>query len=512
MNVIFIHYHLNRGGVTQVLAHHLRAILQLDSAERPKRLAVVFGGRSDGILEPLIADHPDLPVELANLPALDYDAEIPSDAVPLIEALPGWLQSQGYQPEETILHVHNHSLGKNAALRSTLHRLANEGYRLLLHIHDFAEDYRPTNYRALRDSLGEESFGSTYPQATQIHYAVLNRRDRSILSSAGTPEERLHWLPNPAPSFTNLPGPAEARRALEQQFPQLAGGEFWLYPVRGIRRKNLGEPLLWSVVASNLHVGFTLPPTNPVEIPHYTKWKQFAADLNLPCLFELGLHEQLGFQQLLAAADAILTTSVAEGFGLVFLEAFLAGKQLVGRDLPEITSDFKQAGLKFPFLSPTVRIPSAWFGRDAILQALRAVEVKLCRDYELPTDEQTEAQLTALCQTEAIDFSHLSSELQRSTIQHVTQDPKKRAELLHLNPAMEQAFYRKESEGAVQANANLIQQHYTLLQTGLRLREIYQQLLEISHPLPSEPLAHAELIRKAFLSPQRLFPIRLEES
>ena len=48
----------------------------------------------------------------------------------------------------------------------------------------------------------------------------------------------------------------------------------------------------------------------------------------------MGAPGGLEFFENLAAADAVATTSLAEGFGMVFLEAWLAGRPLVGRDLP----------------------------------------------------------------------------------------------------------------------------------------------------------------------------------
>ena len=43
---------------------------------------------------------------------------------------------------------------------------------------------------------------------------------------------------------------------------------------------------------------------------------------------------------MVACSEAIVTTSVAEGFGLGFLEPWVFGKSLCGRNLPEITGDF----------------------------------------------------------------------------------------------------------------------------------------------------------------------------
>ena len=54
-------------------------------------------------------------------------------------------------------------------------------------------------------------------------------------------------------------------------------------------------------------------------------------------------------------AKSIITVSVAEGFGLGFLEPWTFGKGLCGRNLPEITSDF--AELEFPSSNLYDRLP-----------------------------------------------------------------------------------------------------------------------------------------------------------
>ena len=44
-------------------------------------------------------------------------------------------------------------------------------------------------------------------------------------------------------------------------------------------------------------------------------------------------------------AASIINVSVAEGFGLGFLEPWSFGKSLCGRNIPDITSDFTQLGV-----------------------------------------------------------------------------------------------------------------------------------------------------------------------
>jgi glycosyltransferase involved in cell wall biosynthesis len=44
-------------------------------------------------------------------------------------------------------------------------------------------------------------------------------------------------------------------------------------------------------------------------------------------------------------ADMVITTSILEGFGFVYIEPWYAGTAVIGRDLPLVTEDFNKAGM-----------------------------------------------------------------------------------------------------------------------------------------------------------------------
>ncbi len=69
------------------------------------------------------------------------------------------------------------------------------------------------------------------------------------------------------------------------------------------------------------------------------------------------------FHALLTAAHALVTTSVAEGFGLAFLEPWLANRPLFGRKLPEVTEGNKKAGVNLASLY--TRLDVCWRGFSA---------------------------------------------------------------------------------------------------------------------------------------------------
>jgi glycosyltransferase involved in cell wall biosynthesis len=518
MKIAIAHYHLNRGGVTQVIANHLRS---LDAATEagPLRVALLYGGRKQDWPDDLASGLKNLDATLHTVEGLDYDTDAEARPDQLAQAMQSTLQQIGFTAEDSVLHVHNHNLGKNASLPGALHRLAVGGYPLLLHIHDFAEDYRPDNYGRLTKSLAIEDPADLaailYPQASHIHYAVLNGRDRNVLAGAGTDPNRLHYLPNPVAAFGDLPSREAARCKLAVHVPALEKGRFILYPVRGIRRKNLGETVLWSALAdADTHVGVTLAPLNPVEQRSYEMWKGLAGQLKLRCHFEVGTLDGVGFYDNLAAANAILTTSVAEGFGMVFLESWTAGRALVGRDLPEITADFVQAGVDLGLLYSALRVPLAWVGMDAFRDSMRGcyMRVRPAFGLSVPTNDAFDAELQRVVADDEVDFACLEMALQRQVVERVCRDGAGRDMLLERNPALKTGLscMETDSDGRVSANASVVRDVFSLRASGQRLLQLYASSVASPRTDQLGPPASGRAILDAFLSLSRLQPLRVE--
>lgn len=510
MDLAIIHYHLNRGGVAGVIAGHLRALAAAPAEARPARVAILYGGRREGWPDGLPAELAPLPVELRAVPELDYDDGRPARPEALAAKLRAALAELGFAADSTILHVHNHALGKNVSLPGALGRLADEGYRLLLQIHDFAEDLRPAMYARLRETL--DLGDALYPQGAGIHYATLNRRDAGILERAGMEPRRVHLLPNPVFDLGELPPRERVREKLAARRGVPADAPLLVYPVRGITRKNLGEMLLWSAATERrAWFALTLPPLNPVEKPLYEHWKRLAAELQLACAFEIGAADGLEFAESLAAADRFLTTSLAEGFGMAFLETWLAGRPLVGRDLPKITADFARAGLRFPGLVPALYVPIDWVGRDAFCEMFVRAYRQTLTAYNRPT--QIETVLRHKCELlidhERINFGALDAALQEQVIRRVHATPAARAKLLEWNPILHLAATPSDDaeRQLVERNAAAAREHYSLAACGARLTNLYQQLA--AEAARREPPLAAETILETFLDLRRFRPLRV---
>ncbi len=123
MKLAVIHHHLNRGGVTQVIANHLRALDTQMTAPARLPVALLSGGRCEGWQQDLTDELRQLDVTRYTIPELDYDDVRPGSG-DLLAQLRSTLQACACPPQETVLHVHNHSLGKNKALIPALTALA----------------------------------------------------------------------------------------------------------------------------------------------------------------------------------------------------------------------------------------------------------------------------------------------------------------------------------------------------------------------------------------------------
>ncbi len=516
MLIAIVHYHLSRGGVTQVIANHLRA-LQLQAGDLDQlRVVILHGGRQDGWSDRL-PDVPTLEYTVRAIAGLDYDDQ-PRDSDDLAGAVQSALYEMGGSPQSTVVHVHNHSLGKNPTLPSALYRLAEDGWPLLLHLHDFAEDFRPDNYRRLTGANGRktpaETISAIYPTASHVHYAVLNQRDAGILSTAGIDPAQLHVLPNAVGDFGALPSRHTARRELHRVCGIPTQRPLLLYPVRGIRRKNLGEALMWSSLAADRgYVGMTLAPATLAEIPSYQRWKSLAASLGLPMVFELGSVSGLSYAGNLAAADRMLTTSVAEGFGLVFLESWLAGKSLAGRNLPEITSDFVQAGLRLDELDLRLDVPLEWIGVSRWQRAFQQAYTETLARFGRPTPSPAAFRdaWDKLSQDGWVDFAALPSDLQQEVVELVSNSSERRQQVLAHHPRIAQVLDAVQpSQDTIAHNAQVVRNAYSLAACGRRLVDLYRDILSRTPDGGVRPLADSERILDEFLKPERFHPIRVE--
>ena len=432
MSLVLCHYHLQPGGVTRIIQSQVEALRKIGF---PSRLKLICGYKPDSLRIPGLAESDIIVKE-----AFDYLSEGVSaeTCFTLSEALSSTLT--GLLGREDILHMHNPNLGKNPVLTLVLYRLAKEGYRLFYHCHDFSED-RKRNYdfnrRVINGYFSENLNRVLYPDSRSCLFGVLNSRDFERLREMGIDEKRIRYVPNPVslqPVSENH-DTTEIRKRICKSLGIPAGRIIFLYPVRVIKRKNIGEfILLASLFNSKASWLVTLAPHNPAEIREYVKWKEFAKSEKIPVLFDVG-HEQ-DFLELISAADRVITTSTQEGFGMTFLEPWLLGKPVVGRNIPYVIGDFEAQGIVFDSLYD--RLPVSVGERE-------------------------------------IDFATLGLSEQMAFIRKVNRHKSIQENFLKA-ARIDEILFRDIPRKTIENNKRIISTKYSLLGYGKRLSAIYQDL------------------------------------
>ncbi len=237
----------------------------------------------------------------------------------------------------------------------------------------------------------------------------------------------------------------------------------------------------------------------------YEQWRRLAAELDLPVAFAVG-ENGTPYSTLLQSAYATITTSVAEGFGLAFLEPWGVGLPLVGRNLPDITADFTDEGIRLDGLYTRLDVPKDWVDRQALNRKIEA-GVKAARSaYGLPCPAaDVERAQKAAVGPDGIDFARLDEELQSAVIRRAaeTEEPEPHG----ASPDLLSVAETQARSGQVADNAERVSHAYSLTRYGERLHDIYQALLSAPGAGTRDGLDPESLLR-VFADPARFYLLR----
>ncbi|GHV85275.1 hypothetical protein AGMMS50230_08830 [Spirochaetia bacterium] len=485
MRIVLVHYHLRPGGVTQVILHQAEALREAGEE------VLVLSGEAP----PLAESWEGIPVTV--IPGLHYDRYRPSAdttdtaesdskrraaSLDLAKALEAAISSRWPSSGGTVLvHVHNPLIRKNSLLAGALKALAGT-FPLLLQNHDLAEDFRPDVYT-----------GCQYPE--NCHYAVINSRDYRFLLEAGLKPEGLHLLPNEVGTLAVTPGLPKTR---------------YLYPVRGIRRKNIGEALLLSLYLpkadTNGKVTITQPPTTEQDVPAYRRWKETAAELRLRSEFEAGVG--VSFAAVMGSAKAVITTSVKEGFGFSFLEPWTAGITVTGRRIDYVCRDFEEAGLKFDSLYRSINIPAACTEPEKLRKKAEFALSRVYAAFGLPLPPNVPAEVDrAFGSGSFFDFGIMDEELQEKVLRLTAGDKTIREQIRRANPFLENLANWQPDPRAAEANREAVLASYSRKKILVLLLETYRQTLKSV----TQTISRRKLLER-YLDPARLSLVGMSES
>lgn len=451
--IAIVHYHLRRGGVTRVIEGAADVLTAMGHE------VLLLSGE-----EPVPASS-KRPVRV--IPALNYRRTGNSVIADSLEDVLKKEAADHFGCLPDVWHFHNPTLAKNVLFPSVIRELAEEGQRVVLQLHDFAEDGRPGNYTVQRSFFdSEDSFESTlYPVAKQIHYATINRRDHDFLQAAGVSRSNLHVLPNAVSELKVRTTPEDRPFSRDKLYA--------IYPVRGIRRKNIGELLLLAMFHEDkVHYATSLNPENPEWEAGYGAWQDAVEEFQLPVTLGIADGEKYDYLDLVGWADFVVTTSVAEGFGLAFLEPWTVGKGVMGRDLPDITKDFAENGLELRNLYQRIEFPVEWLDEKALKGEIESMlrQSYLAYDVRLPRNAVRQT-WKEWVRRKRIDFGVLNEAFQVQVLRLLHENPELRKEVSV--PPLSLA-----TEEEIRESRRIIEDVYSLERYGERLESLYSHVLE----------------------------------
>ncbi len=347
-----------------------------------------------------------------------------------------------------ILHVHNPMLAKNKKLLQILKALQKDGVCLLLQAHDFAEEGRPQSY-----------YNEDYTE--DCHYSVVNSRDYNILLKSGLKKEGLHLISN----MVEFPV-IEAQSSVKSTDI--------VYPIRAIRRKNIGEAILLSLFfKDDALLVITLPPNSPVDIESYADWKVFVADHRLNVEFERGLNQP--FADIVRSARCLLTTSIAEGFGFTFLEPWLFDKLVWGRKLGDICADFEANGIFLDHMYGELRVPLDWVEAYGFFDKWSSTIRKVCRLFDFPIqNDQIQSAYDKITAKGTIDFGLLDEPFQKKVIGLLLAENNNRKQLLLLNPPLARVGEVRNAKELITSNRQAVLRSYNMALYRQKLLRTYR--------------------------------------
>jgi glycosyltransferase involved in cell wall biosynthesis len=356
VQLVILHHHFRPGGVRRVIelaTPHLVAHWPV----RIRGVILAAGEAPDPVwLHSFRKRLCGTPVKVLIQPAFGYVSEMSLQGQTLDQCVRDGihelLKEAGH--DTCLIWAHNLGLGRNLFLARELTFTCHScGVPLIMHHHDWWFENRWHHFSAGREPgfrTLDAVAGAILAGSHQITHVSINQADAAVLKKHFP--GRSGWLPNPIESQAppSAPRVKAARAWLHEQIG--ANVPVWILPCRLLRRKNIAEALL---LTRWLRPEAWLVTTGGVS----SAGEQDYADALAAAAKARGWPLRLGIlngdesskpsvPELLAASEAVLLTSLQEGFGLPYLEAAAARRPLVARKLPGIAPDLAKFGFKFP--------------------------------------------------------------------------------------------------------------------------------------------------------------------
>lgn len=399
-----LHYHFRPGGVRRVIELGLPALARAAGCTRVT-LASGEAPPADwrAIMEAAL--HP-CAVEWFVEPALGYWSEQSQAATEVSAAIRDTL-SQIVRPGVS-LWAHNLSVGRNMLLAREVAALP-DSVPLWLHHHDWWWDGRWERWPEMHAqgfSTVMEAVAVTLPRREKTRHFVINLADcRRMRDWCGG---SFHFLPNPLTRETVSDAEAVRARAFLREVT--GADSWWLYPCRGLRRKNLAEALLvqrW--LAPGAVTVTTGGASSAGELAYFEELTGAAREHQWPLHASVCEGEAAPpVPALMSAAEQVIVTSLREGFGLPYFEAALGGRPALARIPNGLDDTLLQLGVPLAAQWHAIPVPADFYHAGREEAAAAAGRERLLA--LLPEELHAAARITPLAPRTVRDFGALSLE------------------------------------------------------------------------------------------------------
>jgi glycosyltransferase involved in cell wall biosynthesis len=244
-----------------------------------------------------------------------------------------------------------------------------KGTKLFFRIHDFYKD-SPIYFKEVQKIFSPSEIREILSGEGVDGFLVVNRALKEKLVKEGISKHKIFYLPNGIDGkLFNQPLKREEKNLIYQNLKIPETAKVLLYPVRIVPRKNITEAIfltkfLRKITKENyiLVVSGKIDENDPQSRAYYEKLKELKKSVNFPVIFTKksfplerkysreGKLKKFSIGDLYQISQAIVMTSLREGFGYPFLECWFSRKIIIGRRIDEVINDFEKSGLKFWWL------------------------------------------------------------------------------------------------------------------------------------------------------------------
>jgi hypothetical protein len=419
------------------------------------------------------------------------------------------------------LHAHNTNLGKSPLVSIAMYFLAewavNKPVVIIIQIHDFAENGRYALLKNMQTCTGkfDKEFAAKmmYPNQKSVIYAVINPEDLKNIINIGIDQERAFLLPNSIDSnqfqqksldkmsLKELKNLGLKKRNFSdeiksriEKFAEDNGFKFdknkkiILAPLKCMRRKNIMESiLLLKLLNKQYQLIVSLDAKSGDDKEYSTKIKRFVRENKLDVIIgvgediiapiadrviENGNIKYFNMDDLFEISEAIITTSLVEGFGFVYHEGWLTNKFVFGRKIPYVTNIYEENGMDLDHMYTRLNINPDWinikkikikyFEKINLLRKKQGYRPLNYKSFEIEFKEKK-------MKDGFIDFGSLDINSQKDFLLQINRYKK---DLIKINPQLKKLNIKKM---IIQKNKKISKKNYDLKAKATRLINLFEE-------------------------------------